>query len=383
MNILHLGKYYPPYHGGMEHYLQDLAEAQVEQGHQVTVMVHNHEFGKLLSQTKTEHVNGVKVIRLKSTRPICFTPLMIGLGRTLNQLLKENKFDILHLHWPNPSLALLLFNKASKNLPWVLRWHSDMVTESSSKLLKFIYALIKPIEQAIIKRSQLILCSSPVYIEQAPALLKNREKCHVLPLGIKPMLKSNDQLPTEWAEQQWPKNKLRLFNLGRLTFYKNQKLLIEASIHHQSQHTLIAGSGQLKAQLEKQIKKNKLQENIKLLGNLSWPKVNALYQSCDVFCLTSNDRAESFGVVLLEAMWHNKIILVADTLGSGMSWLAQQYNKGFIFKSNDAHDFIKKLNHIEENLGSIQALPENFQWPINQTASDLNHLYKKIKKETP
>lgn len=383
MNILHLGKYYPPYHGGMEHYLQDLAETQVTQGHQVTVLVHNHSFGKFFSQTRREQINGVNVIRIQSTRPIFFTPFMWRLGKTLKGLLKSQQFDLLHLHWPNPSLAFLLFNKPAKSLPWVMRWHADMVTERSSILLKLIYACIKPIEQALIKRSKYILISSPSYIQHSPALSKNKAICQVIPLGIKPLINNQQDLSLEWAESQWPEGKLRLFNLGRLTFYKNQKLLIDAALLNEKYHTIITGDGLLKSKLKDHINSTQTSSKVKLTGSLDWEQVNALYNSCDIFCLPSNDRAESFGVVLLEAMWHNKIILVADTPGSGMAWLAQQYNKGFTFKSDDIQDFIKQLKHIENNLESIQAMPEDFQWPIYKAATELNHLYKKIIKETP
>ena len=132
----------------------------------------------------------------------------------------------------------------------------------------------------------------------------------------------------------------------------------------------------------------KVAEQVSLTGSLDWQQINALYQTCDVFCLPSHDRAESFGVVLLEAMWHNKIILVADTAGSGMAWLAEQYNKGFVFKSDDATDLIKQLQYIKNNLPSIQALPKDFKWPIEKTAKQLNQLYQNsqvpiTKEETP
>lgn len=380
MKILHLGKYYPPFHGGMEHYLQDLAEAQVKQGHQVTVLVHNHQHGMVKAPTHIEHINGVQVIRQKSTRPVLFTPLMLGFNRTLKRLVHEQQIDLLHLHWPNPTLALLLFNKKIKKIPWLIRWHADMVTESSSGILKFIYRLIRPIEQALINQSDCILISSPSYIPHSTALQKNRSKCQVLPLGISPLVKNPKTLPIKWANDQWPEDKLKVFNLGRLTYYKNQKLLIKAArkgVHH----TLIAGDGHLHSELQSQINHSQL-TNVQLMGSLGWQEVNALYQSCDVFCLPSDDRAESFGVVLLEAMWHNKIILVADTHGSGMTWLAQQYNKGFVFKSNDTQDLLAQLDHIQNHMDEIKQRPKDFKWPIEQTTLLLNNHYQSIKKET-
>jgi hypothetical protein len=43
MRILHIGKYYPPVTGGMERFLADLVAAQRAEGHDVEVLVHQHE----------------------------------------------------------------------------------------------------------------------------------------------------------------------------------------------------------------------------------------------------------------------------------------------------------------------------------------------------
>ena len=74
MNILHIGKFYPPFHGGMETYLSNLAEAQVQQGHQVTVWVHNHDWGLLKSATTKVSEGNLTIIRQKSLMPVLFAP---------------------------------------------------------------------------------------------------------------------------------------------------------------------------------------------------------------------------------------------------------------------------------------------------------------------
>ncbi len=379
MNILHLGKYYPPYHGGMEHYLKDLAEAQAQMGHQVTVLTHNHQHGLLTSKSSEQNINQVKVIRQASTRPFLFTPLMLRMHRKIKQLHKKNAIDILHIHWPNPSALRLLIRPL--NIPYYLQWHSDMVTEPSSFFLKLIYHFIAPIEQKLINRCVLIQTSSPNYQTRSLPLQKNKKKVKVIPLGIDPEAIANIRTDIAWAKSLWHQDQFRIFHLGRMTHYKNQKLLIELASKNKHNHIIIGGNGALLTSLQQQIKNSNTADNVTLTGALSWPQVHALYQTCDVFCLPSDNRAESFGVVLLEAMWHNKIILVSDTTGSGMSWLAQNYNKGFVFKNNDIEDLIQKLHDITTDKQNIQSQPKDFKYHINDTANAVLKLYHSITQQ--
>ena len=114
-----------------------------------------------------------------------------------------------------------------------------------------------------------------------------------------------------------------------------------------------------------------------LTGAVSTTRAHQLFSECDVFCLASHDRAESFGVVLLEAMHHDKIILVADTPGSGMSFLAEHYNKGFTFRSNDVTDLVRQLQRIHADLDAIRARPGHFAFGIDVIATQIEQLYNK------
>lgn len=383
MNILHIGKFYPPFHGGMENYLSDLANEQVQQGHQVTVWVHNHEWGRITSDTSETLDGKINVIRQKSLKPLLFTPLMLGFRRQLQQLLKKHQPDIIHLHWPNPSLFHLLFNAPAKQIPWVISWHSDMVTENSSWLMKLIYKVIRPLESKLIKQADSLLVSTQSYADHSKQLIKHANKTSVIPLGIRTaqldeLLISQSAEDLDWVKAQWQSKPFRLFNLGRLTFYKNQQMLIDAMPMLSDCQLVIAGDGQLKAQLKAQIAQAGLQSRVNLLGSKSWQQVHALFATCQVFCMASHDRAESFGVVLLEAMYHNKIILVPDTVGSGMSWLAENYNKGFIFKADDQADFIEKVNQIRSDFVNISQRPKQFNYEMSEIAVLISAHYQTI-----
>lgn len=378
MKLLHIGKYYPPFHGGMETYLRDLVEAQVQQGHEVTVLIHNHEWGLLRSKTSIEQPQtGLTLIRQASLRPILFTPLMLGLNRRLKKLLLKTEFDLIHLHAPNPSLFALLFSRSAKRIPWVIRWHSDMVTESSSWLLKALYRLLKPMETALLKKADKILISSQNYIEGSPVLQQFSDRLAVVPLGLQ--IADIEVAPVTTLINDNHEFSLQLFTLGRLTYYKNHRLLIAAMQDLPTMQLTIAGSGDLAEALHKQINQLQLAKRVQLTGAITEAEKNHYFAQCQVFCLASNDRAESYGMVLLEAMVRNKIILVADTAGSGMQWLANNYNKGFTFAANQESDLVAKLNYIHANYQDIQNQQDEFELTIEHTAAAIDRLYRNLK----
>ncbi len=383
MNILHIGKFYPPYYGGMENYLCDLAEAQAVQGHRVVVWVHNHEWRGLTSYTNVSRVRRVKLIRQKSLKPLFFTPIMLGFKRQMKRIIAEEKPDLIHLHWPNPSLFKLLLNRPARQIPWVISWHSDMVTSYSSYVLKLVYLLIKPFESMLVKHGRSLLVSTQAYADYSKQLRQHTEKTHVIPLGISTQhideLKTNPESKNYFrATEHWQVNQFKLFHLGRLTFYKNQKFLINAMRNLPKAQLLIAGKGQLQDQLNKQIIELDLSSQVKLLGGVDIEQAHALFDSCDIFCMASHDRAESFGVVLLEAMYHNKVILVPDTAGSGMSWLADNYPKGFVYKNKDCDDFVAKVEFIRQNFNEIMSEPSEFGFQMKHIVESVGQHYQTV-----
>ncbi len=376
MNVLHIGKFYPPCHGGMETYLRDLAEQQVKQGHHVTVLVHNHDWQAVKSSTLIEYpMPGLMLIRQACLRPVFFTPLMIGLNRQVKRLMKTQSIDMIHLHVPNPSLFFLLLNSEAKNKRWVMRWHSDMVTESSSGLLRFIYRCLKPLETALIRRCQKILISTPEYIKKSTRLQQFQDRVRVIPLGLNT---EGISVPKPATLTTKP---LQVLTIGRLSYYKNHHMLIDAMQQLPDMQLTIAGGGDLQQTLQQHIQHKNLTDRVVLTGPVSEQVKARLLAECHVVCLASNDRAESYGMVLLEAMARHKIILVADTPGSGMRWLATHYARGLTFEYQELNDLVEKLQSIRHNYQNIMQQPVDFDLSIDRTAATLSQLYEQLLTE--
>ena len=373
MNILHFGKFYPPFNGGMEIYLRDLAEQQ-SQKHNVTALVHNHDFNFIKSNHQEQTINQVKVIRQQTLKPILFTPIMLGVNKVVSHLIDTKNVDVIHISWPNPSALFLLLNKKAKKKPWVIQWQSDMVTEHSSLMLKLAYKFFKPFEKLLLKQASLIIASTKEYFKHSIALKKFEGKCHFVPLALKHISPEVDQNSYQWALKLWGDSNYKVYSIGRLTFYKNHQILIQAAQLLPAAKFIITGSGELENSLKKQINQLGI-DNIVLTGGLKKNKLNALLSSCDIFCLPSNDRAESYGMVLLEALTFNKSILVSDLPGSGMKWIASQSPIGMTFKNNNPDDLIEKVKQHSPNPNK-NANNKIFQ--IEHCANTIEALYQNI-----
>lgn len=373
MEILHFGKFYPPFNGGMEIYLRDLAEQQT-QNHHVTALVHNHQFNFIKSKTSIENINHVKVIRQKTLKPILFTPIMLGVNKTVSKLIDQNKVDLIHISWPNPSALFLLLSKKAQSKPWIIQWQSDMVTKNSSYLLKLAYTIFRPFEKLLIKRAKLIIASTEEYFNHSIALKPFKDKCRFVPLALNNKTQEISEENFKWAQNLWSEATYKVYNIGRLTFYKNQQLLIQAAKLLPEAKFIITGSGELESKLKQLINKLKL-TNIILTGGLEKNKLMALLKTCDVFCLPSNDRAESYGMVLLEALELNKKILVSDLAGSGMKWIASQNTLGMTFENNSHEDLVDK---VQKHASSKTLVNNNSIFQIKNCSESIDKLYQTL-----
>lgn len=59
----------------------------------------------------------------------------------------------------------------------ILHWHSDIVKQ------KYLLKLYKPFQDWLIKRADLIVGTSPIYVQESPFLKNVQNKIACLPIG--------------------------------------------------------------------------------------------------------------------------------------------------------------------------------------------------------
>lgn len=384
MRVLHIGKYYPPFAGGMEHFLADLLPAQQALGLEVAALVH-HEGPGWQGSVPARGDPPPFIYRAPCHGRLLYAPLSPSFPWWLDRLIRDFAPDLLHLHLPNTSAFAALSLRRARRLPWVIHWHADVVTSAIDRRLALAYGFYRPFEQSLLRRSRAIIATSPPYLAASQALQPWRERCVTIPLGLDPgRLRSPDTEGLAHAQAHWGEAPLRVLAIGRLTYYKGHEVLIRASASLPGVQTLIIGGGEYRQRLERLIQTLNLGDRVRLTGYRSEAEVAALLASCDLVCLPSLERTEAFGLVLLEAMRYAKPVVVSDIPGSGAPWLVRCAQNGILTPPGDPQGLARGLSELQahperrQQLGIAGTLALQREFGIQPVAVAINHLYGQV-----
>ncbi len=345
MKVLQLTKNYPPQFGGIESVTFDMTEGLNDAGIPCDVMC-----SSVSARTSIEKKGSYTIFRMATLRNIAATSISPAIISKLRII--QSDYDIVQLHFPNPMVALaLLF--VSPKMKVVVHWHSDIIRQ------RFIYPLFRPLERWVLKRADAIVATSENYISGSLPLKSFREKTISIPLGISTERLVSNPLTVTEIRRKWANKKI-VFSLGRLVYYKGFEHLIAASEHISDDTVvLIAGAGELKEKLEKEIQERQLQDKVILLGRISDEVLGSYYEACDVFCLPSVKRSEAFGVVQLEAMYFGKPIVATEISGSGVSWVNLHGITGYNVPTQNPAALASALTSVVDNPELAKRLGEN------------------------
>jgi len=142
-----------------------------------------------------------------------------------------------------------------------------------------------------------------------------------------------------------PEDVLILF-AGKFESKKDPLLLLSAflNIKKPNVHLLFVGNGVLEGALKEKAAGNKKIHFMDFQNQTSMPVV---YQAADLFCLPSKGPAETWGLVVNEAMACKKAILVSDKVGCAVDLVKPGYN-GMIFNAGDINALIDALTHLTD-----------------------------------
>lgn len=377
MKVLHLGKYFSPFKGGIENMMLALMKAQVKAGCKVSAIVHRHNVGEKYDYKQQFNCN---IYWLPIVSIVLFVPLALSAPFYIARVIKREQPDVIHCHMPNLTCFWLLFLPAARRIPWVLHWHSDVIGERPLKAVKLLYPFYRLFEYALLKKASRIIATSKQYVEDSSALAPFQQKCCVVPLGL-PL----GPLPSSTRERL-PNNNVKLLCIGRLTYYKGHQYLLQAlhAIKAGSQTLTIIGGGELASQLTLLSQQLGVDARTQFMGQVDDAQLRAALQECDILILPSIEKTEAFGLVLLEAMREGKPCICTDVKGSGMSEVIEHNVNGLVAKHADVEslarciELLSNSETLRERLGHAGRLKFERTYSIDKVAASINEIYRKL-----
>lgn len=314
MKVLQVFKdYFPPTYGGIEQHINEVVHSST--GIQFSVLTSSRS-----RKFVVDDDDGVRIIRT----PEYFRPVSTPITPKWSSLLRRSGADLLHFHMPNP-FGELMYLTSRTPTPMIVSYQGDIVGRRA------LVPLFKPFQRKFLEHARLVVVSNPGMID-SPILSDFEEKCRIVPFGVD---------PNRWKARPIQSDEIRdrfdppitLF-VGRLAHYKGLDFLVEAMKSIEGS-CLIVGDGPRRQEVETRIANAGLTNRVHLVGHLAESDKTSYYHAADLFVLPSTSRAESFGIVMLEAMACG-VPVVSTELGTGTSWVNKHRSTGLVVQPGDA-----------------------------------------------
>ncbi|MFH1738621.1 MAG: glycosyltransferase [bacterium] len=368
LSVLLLNKAYPPWPGGIEFHVKQLAEGLVDRGSNVTVLcAGNHLFAY------EERRGPLRIFREKNWATVWSQPLSPALLRHTRRI----EADIVHIHTPFP-LGLLACQLRKNSSPLVVTWHSDVIRQWAAR------PFLAPLERRVLQRATAIVTTSPRLLEQSGVLPAFREKCHVIPLGI-----DATRFTTPTAPVRELADKLRaslphplVVFVGRLVRYKGLDVLLRA-LARTSASAVIVGSGPMRPELERTVQREGIEKRVTFAGFVSDRDLPAYLHAADMFALPSVSRNEAFGICQLEAMATGLPVIGTDLPG-GVPWVNRHNETGLVVPPGDVQSLAEAIETLVSNpnqakdLGAAGRRRVLERFTLEQSLTSHEQLYRSL-----
>lgn len=214
----------------------------------------------------------------------------------------------------------------------IITYHADIYS------LNPLFILYLPIMLFFLSRSKKIIVTSKAYLNSSLILKFFRKKVKIIPIGIKkPSFSKNIKKKIKRI-----KNSNYLIFVGSLRGYKGIKDLIKASKKLKNGKLVIAGDGPERSKVIEHVNEEK-KNNIIFFPNLSNDEKFFLINYSRGLVLSSLNRREAFGIVLLEASALKKPLITYE-LNSGTGFINKNKITGRVVDLRNTDKLAEVMN---------------------------------------
>ncbi len=310
-----------------------------------------------------------------------FTLKNIKVYYQLKKILKENKYQLIHVHTPMGGIIGRLAAKSTKTKPVLYTAHGFHFYKGSPLKNWLIYYRIEKLFSKI--TDELIVINKEDYEVASKKFSKNTSISYVHGVGVdlKEYYSQDEKAIQENRKKlNLTTNDFVMTYIGELNDGKNQMFLIKMMKYlvliNNNLKLLLVGYGVNTDKYKKVIEEYNLNQNVLLLGFRK--DVNDLINLSDL--IVSSSTREGLPRNLLEALAVGKPMLVSDVRGNH-DLVKNDYN-GYVFKLNDEKDFTEKLMYLINNKDLLTKFGENSykmvqEYSLNKVLEEMKNIYNK------
>lgn len=301
MKIAMVSPYDFTWPGGVTAHVSQLARELGRLGHEVQVLAPHTPSREC--QDADLLVPLGRSVPLPSGGSIARVSLSWWLYPKVRALLKKEQFDIVHLHEPMAPILPLCVLEFSNSV--------NVGTFHASYSRQHLYRFTSPIT----KRWQARLHGNIAVSPAARRYVNNTfpGDYEIIPNGIDFNHFSTEATPFP----QYQDGKLNILFVGRLEKRKGLRYLLEAysklKWQHPNTRLIVVGPGNPDKESYRIMSSHNIQD-VEFVGRVSYDDLPRYYASADIFCSPATG-AESFGIVLLEAMASGTPVIASDIEG--------------------------------------------------------------------
>jgi glycosyltransferase involved in cell wall biosynthesis len=367
--------------GGAALSVLELAAAQRRRGHDVLVVAGTIPEGEASMEYVARELD-VPYLRLPALKREVSPLADLEAIRTLRRLLRERRPDVLHTHTSKAGttgrLAALLAGRLRPKVV-VHTFHGHVLSGYFDTTRERAFRVI---ERALAHASdRLIAVSNEVRDDLVRFRVAPPEKFTVIPYGfdLDARVRHDDQTRrNKRAEAGVGDTDFVIGWAGRLTAVKRPLDLVRAASGVEESVLVLAGDGELRADLEALTHELEMGNRVRLLGYV--PDMGSWYAAFDAFLLTSAN--EGAPVVAIEAQAAGVPVIATDA--GGTRTVVDDGETGFVVNIGDVDAMVDRLQRLRDDeslrtrLGATAAARMRSKFSIERMVDDVETVYAKI-----
>lgn len=327
MKVLFVSDIFYPHTGGVPEHIMYLCNTLRSMGHDARILAPS--YGNNDPWVNDHIIRLGRAIKIPKNRSFAVLTFGVLIPWKLRRLLEKEKFDIIHLH-----------GSVAPTLPYLAIKYSkakNFITFHSAHEKSYGYILWEPVLEQYFRKLDGLIAVSTVARDSVSKYFPGTYR--IIPNGIDTGRFRSALKPIEALDGFAPK----ILFVGRFEPRKGLKYLLQAfpRILHDvpSAKLVIVGQGFLERYYRRHVEEH-IKGSVLFVGHVSPEDLPRYYASCDLYCSPATG-AESFGIVLLEAMATETPIVCSDI--PGYRTLMEEGKEGLFFKARDPGSLAERI----------------------------------------